>query len=194
MDGSILSFRKVSDFQLVLCYDIRLASEFTPQNQLKHEAETIMHQLMTFVHFTAVRIFRDIWSCLTLPGWQFYSFFYLLCVQDLYHELHALDRFEQDYQRKIQEEENPSTVQRGRYGWYCHSVLLVTFLISVPFVLRCGRYPRYLENWIKESEEACKKPKEKITLVSDLRRGKGCKLINQLYVERVSRLIYDYWT
>lgn len=63
----------------------RLASEFTPQKQLKQEAETIMHQLMTFVHFTA----------------------------DLYHELHALDRFEQDYQRKIQEEENPSTVQRG---------------------------------------------------------------------------------
>lgn len=69
MDGSILSFRKVSDFQLVLCYDIRLASEFTPQKQLKQEAETIMHQLMTFVHFTAVRIFReigDIRSCLTL--------------------------------------------------------------------------------------------------------------------------------
>ncbi|CAH8309287.1 unnamed protein product [Eruca vesicaria subsp. sativa] len=63
----------------------RLGSEFTPQKQLKQEAETIMHQLMTFVHFTA----------------------------DLYHELHALDRFEQDYQRKIQEEENPSTVQRG---------------------------------------------------------------------------------
>ncbi|CAN7093288.1 unnamed protein product [Brassica rapa subsp. narinosa] len=63
----------------------RLGSEFTPQKQLKQEAETIMHQLMTFVHFTA----------------------------DLYHELHALDRFEQDYQRKIQEEENSSTVQRG---------------------------------------------------------------------------------
>ncbi|KAJ0235495.1 Protein PSK SIMULATOR 1 [Hirschfeldia incana] len=63
----------------------RLGSEFTPQTQLRQEAETIMHQLMTFVHFTA----------------------------DLYHELHALDRFEQDYQRKVQEEENPSTVQRG---------------------------------------------------------------------------------
>ncbi|CAN8314217.1 unnamed protein product [Cochlearia groenlandica] len=56
----------------------RLGSEFTPQKHLKQEAETIMHQLMIFVHFTA----------------------------DLYHELHALDRFEQDYQRKIQEEEN----------------------------------------------------------------------------------------
>ncbi|AEE31697.1 unnamed protein product [Arabidopsis thaliana] len=63
----------------------RLGSEFTPQKHLKQEAETIMHQMMSFVHFTA----------------------------DLYHELHALDRFEQDYQRKIQEEENPSTAQRG---------------------------------------------------------------------------------
>lgn len=33
--------------------------------------------------------------------------------QELYHESHALDRFEQDYKRKLQEEENPSTAQRG---------------------------------------------------------------------------------
>lgn len=96
----------------------RLGSEFTPQKQLKQEAETIMHQLMTFVHFTAVRILVKIGPA-WLSGWQFHSFFKikkkknLLCFQDLYHELHALDRFEQDYQRKIQEEENPSTVQRG---------------------------------------------------------------------------------
>ncbi|KAJ4881431.1 hypothetical protein Rs2_38486 [Raphanus sativus] len=63
----------------------RLGSEFTPQQHLKQEAESIMHQLMTFVHFTA----------------------------ELYHELHSLDRFEQDYQRKIQEEANPNTAQRG---------------------------------------------------------------------------------
>jgi hypothetical protein len=46
----------------------RLGSEFTPQKHLKQEAETIMHQMMSFVHFTAVRIFMqncDIWSCLT---------------------------------------------------------------------------------------------------------------------------------
>lgn len=30
---------------------------------------------------------------------------------------------------------------------------------------RCRRYPRYLEDRIKESEEACKKLKEKISLV-----------------------------
>lgn len=55
----------------------------------------------------------DIRSCSTLLMATYSD--YLLCFQDLYHELHALDRFEQDYQRKIQEEENPSTAQRGRY-------------------------------------------------------------------------------
>ncbi|CAN1731218.1 Protein PSK SIMULATOR 1 [Linum perenne] len=34
-------------------------------------------------------------------------------MQELYHEMHALDRFEQDYQRKLQEDENSSTAQRG---------------------------------------------------------------------------------
>ncbi|CAK9140272.1 unnamed protein product, partial [Ilex paraguariensis] len=32
---------------------------------------------------------------------------------ELYHELHALDRFEQDYKRKLQEEDNLSAAQRG---------------------------------------------------------------------------------
>ncbi|MBA0624022.1 hypothetical protein Godav_009433, partial [Gossypium davidsonii] len=32
---------------------------------------------------------------------------------ELYHELHALDRFEQDYRRKLQEEDNSTAVQRG---------------------------------------------------------------------------------
>ncbi|XP_010530144.1 PREDICTED: uncharacterized protein LOC104806780 isoform X2 [Tarenaya hassleriana] len=63
----------------------RWGSELTPQKQLKQEAETTMHHLMTLVHYTA----------------------------DLYHELHALDRFEQDYRRKLQEKENPNTSQRG---------------------------------------------------------------------------------
>ncbi|KAI5312865.1 hypothetical protein L3X38_042039 [Prunus dulcis] len=32
---------------------------------------------------------------------------------ELYHELHALDRFEQDYRRKLQVEDNSNTTQRG---------------------------------------------------------------------------------
>ncbi|KNA12905.1 hypothetical protein SOVF_121420 isoform A [Spinacia oleracea] len=65
-------------------YFEKLASELTPQ-KLKEEAETIMQNLMTLVQNTA----------------------------ELYHESHALDRFEQDYRRKLQEEDNPSTAQRG---------------------------------------------------------------------------------
>ncbi|KAI8550854.1 hypothetical protein RHMOL_Rhmol06G0139600 [Rhododendron molle] len=38
------------------------------------------------------------------------SFYWL---QELYHELHALDRFEQDYRRKLQEEDNSNAAQRG---------------------------------------------------------------------------------
>ncbi|GMH00310.1 hypothetical protein Nepgr_002149 [Nepenthes gracilis] len=66
-------------------YFEKLASELTPQKQLKEEAEIVMQQLMGLVQYTA----------------------------ELYHEMHALDRFEQDYRRKLQEEDNPSTTQRG---------------------------------------------------------------------------------
>ncbi|CAH9136231.1 unnamed protein product [Cuscuta epithymum] len=62
-----------------------LESELTFNEQLKEEAEVEMHQLMTFVQHTA----------------------------ELYHELHALDRFEQDYRRKVQEDDNLSAAQRG---------------------------------------------------------------------------------
>ncbi|KAL6269530.1 hypothetical protein ACE6H2_026441 [Prunus campanulata] len=65
-------------------YFEKLGSEITPQRQLKDDAETVMQQLMTLVQNTA----------------------------ELYHELHALDRFEQDYRRKLQEEDNSNTTQR----------------------------------------------------------------------------------
>eukprot|EP00262_Sarcandra_glabra_P011508 TRINITY_DN2774_c0_g1_i1.p1 TRINITY_DN2774_c0_g1~~TRINITY_DN2774_c0_g1_i1.p1 ORF type:complete len:515 (-),score=85.90 TRINITY_DN2774_c0_g1_i1:335-1717(-) len=66
-------------------YFEKLGSELAPQKQLKEEAEGVMQHLMTLVQYTA----------------------------ELYHELHALDRFEQDYRRKHQEEENSNAVQRG---------------------------------------------------------------------------------
>ncbi|RWV97632.1 hypothetical protein GW17_00039568 [Ensete ventricosum] len=66
-------------------YFDKLASELTPQNQLKEVAKTAMEQLMTFAQYTA----------------------------ELYHELHALDRFGQDYRRKNQEEGCTGGVQRG---------------------------------------------------------------------------------
>lgn len=66
-------------------YFEKLVTELTPLKQLKEEAGTEIQQLMTMVQYTA----------------------------ELYHEFHALDRFEQDCRRKAQEEENSNTGQRG---------------------------------------------------------------------------------
>lgn len=66
-------------------YFEKMSSEFGIQKQLKEQAETVMQHLMAMVQYTA----------------------------ELYHELHALDRFEQDYRRKLQEEDNSSATQRG---------------------------------------------------------------------------------
>ncbi|KVH98621.1 Protein of unknown function DUF3475 [Cynara cardunculus var. scolymus] len=66
-------------------YFEKLGSELNPQKQLKEEAETIMEHLKNLVQYTA----------------------------ELYHELHALDRFEQDFRRKQLEEDNPNAPPRG---------------------------------------------------------------------------------
>lgn len=66
-------------------YFEKISRDLTPQKQLKEEAETVMQQLMTLVQYTA----------------------------ELYHELHSLDRFEQDYHRKRLEEEISSSTQKG---------------------------------------------------------------------------------
>ncbi|KAH1112389.1 hypothetical protein AAZX31_04G188600 [Glycine max] len=63
-------------------YFEKVSKELNGQRLSRDEAEAIMQQLMTLVQFTA----------------------------ELYHELHALDRFEQDIQRKGEEEEGD---QRG---------------------------------------------------------------------------------
>ncbi|XP_010272497.1 PREDICTED: uncharacterized protein LOC104608266 isoform X3 [Nelumbo nucifera] len=65
-------------------YFEKLGTELIPQRQLKKEAPGVVQQLMTLVQYTA----------------------------ELYHELHALDRFQQDYRRKLQEEDNSSIAQR----------------------------------------------------------------------------------
>ncbi|KAG9136473.1 hypothetical protein Leryth_018952 [Lithospermum erythrorhizon] len=66
-------------------YFEKLESELSPHRQLKEEALTVMNQLMNMVQYTA----------------------------ELYHEMHALDRFQQDYNRKLQEEDNSSATPRG---------------------------------------------------------------------------------
>ncbi|XP_066379344.1 protein PSK SIMULATOR 1-like isoform X2 [Miscanthus floridulus] len=66
-------------------YFSKLGSEITPQPELKEMAKADMQQLMALVRHTG----------------------------DLYHELHALDRFEQDYSRKLEEEKRSVTFERG---------------------------------------------------------------------------------
>ncbi|CAL4968854.1 unnamed protein product [Urochloa decumbens] len=66
-------------------YFSKLESEITPQPELRDMAKADMQQLMTLVRYTG----------------------------DLYHELHALDRFEQDYRRKLEEEKRSVTFERG---------------------------------------------------------------------------------
>ncbi|KAJ0040918.1 hypothetical protein Pint_27467 [Pistacia integerrima] len=66
-------------------YFEKISRELIPQTQLQEEAELVMEQLMTLVQNTA----------------------------ELYHELQVLDRFEQDYQRKRQEEDNSGGTQKG---------------------------------------------------------------------------------
>ncbi|MCD9641618.1 DNAJ domain protein, partial [Datura stramonium] len=66
-------------------YFEKLESELTPHKNLKDDAEAVMMQLMILVQYTA----------------------------DLYHEFHALDRFEQDYRRKAQEDDTSNATQRG---------------------------------------------------------------------------------
>ncbi|XP_028763951.1 uncharacterized protein LOC114722161 isoform X2 [Neltuma alba] len=66
-------------------YFEKLRSELAPQRLSKEDAEIVMQQLMTLVQHTA----------------------------ELYHELHALDRFDH-YQHKLQEEDNSSAAQKGK--------------------------------------------------------------------------------
>lgn len=65
-------------------YFQKLSSDLTPQEQLKEEVETTMQHLIHLAQSTS----------------------------ELYHEFHALDRFELDYRRKFQEEESLPAARR----------------------------------------------------------------------------------
>ncbi|KAI5336015.1 hypothetical protein L3X38_026149 [Prunus dulcis] len=66
-------------------YFDKISRQLTPQKHLTDDANSIIQQLMTLVQ----------------------------CTAELYHEFHSLDRFEQDYDRKCQEEDNSLSTQRG---------------------------------------------------------------------------------
>ncbi|CAN8303844.1 unnamed protein product [Cochlearia groenlandica] len=66
-------------------YFEKLDTEYSPQRLLKDEADARMHELVTLARFTS----------------------------ELYQELQALDRFEQDYRRKLVEVESLNLPRRG---------------------------------------------------------------------------------
>ncbi|XP_022750863.1 uncharacterized protein LOC111299724 isoform X1 [Durio zibethinus] len=66
-------------------YFEKISRELTPQKQMKEEAELVREQLMISVQHTA----------------------------ELYQELQVLDKFEQDYLRKCQEEDNSAAPLKG---------------------------------------------------------------------------------
>ncbi|MBA0822359.1 hypothetical protein Goarm_019165 [Gossypium armourianum] len=68
-------------------YFEKISRELSPQKQLKEEAELLVEQLMISVQYTA----------------------------ELYQELQILDKFEQDYLRKRQEEDNSAGTQKGDF-------------------------------------------------------------------------------
>ncbi|KAL6010323.1 hypothetical protein ACLOJK_000754 [Asimina triloba] len=90
---------------------IRLDSVTAPQRQLKEEVEEIMQQLLTLAQHTALYQ----WKSGTLKNAEMYILKGSCHVQDLelYHESNTLDRFDQDYQRKLQEEESLNFYHKG---------------------------------------------------------------------------------
>ncbi|KAG8074602.1 hypothetical protein GUJ93_ZPchr0006g45820 [Zizania palustris] len=65
-------------------YFDKLTTDYTPQDHSKEQMEMTVHQLVNLAQHTS----------------------------ELYHELHALDRFEQDFQRKFREDESAPAARR----------------------------------------------------------------------------------
>ncbi|CAI0421903.1 unnamed protein product [Linum tenue] len=69
----------------IFAADKRISKEFAPQRQLQDEAESVMEVLMILVQNTA----------------------------ELYQELQLLDKLDQEYQRKLSEDDKPGKGQKG---------------------------------------------------------------------------------
>lgn len=129
-----------------------------------------------------------------------YPSFKIICLflKELYHELHALDRFELDYRRMSKEESNLTATQRGKsfFFWFniygilsnlCMRILLVVILFPLLnlFHIILHNYIctfswfDYASRWTSSNnkarsekpKEAGKKFEEKVTLGQEFRRG-----------------------
>ncbi|KAL5225745.1 hypothetical protein ABZP36_012384 [Zizania latifolia] len=84
-DGvQILVSSNSSELLYIAYVDKRLTTDYTPQDHSKEQMETTIQRLVNLAQNTS----------------------------DLYHELHALDRFEQDFQRKFHEDESVPAARR----------------------------------------------------------------------------------
>jgi hypothetical protein len=69
---------------------------------------------MCFSFFWTINVFiKYLYPVILFSIWILFNFIFWWS-QELYHELHALDRFAQDYQHKRDEEDNPSAAHSGK--------------------------------------------------------------------------------
>ncbi|KAK4761008.1 hypothetical protein SAY87_005901 [Trapa incisa] len=98
-------------------YFEKISKELTPRDQLKKEAEIVLQQLMILVQYTA----------------------------ELYQELHALDRLEQNYHQKRLEDEISSSAQNGYYGIFILRSELKSQRKQVKYLKKKSLWSRSLE-------------------------------------------------
>ncbi|KAJ6736399.1 hypothetical protein OIU85_018584 [Salix viminalis] len=102
---------------------IRLDSEYSNEKQNRTEAEVTMQELTTLVQNTSYAMLDPCERC----SFGFNSFTALNCdaeqFAELYHELNALDRFEQDYRRKVEEVQSLNLSVKGESITILHSEL-----------------------------------------------------------------------
>lgn len=107
----------------------RLGYTPDPHRKLKEDINATMQPLITSVQYTAVSTMFRLSTQIFIPSQYFFSFISLIHTQqELYHELNTLDRFDQDYRRKV-EEERSNSVQKGtRFHIRCVSCSQQIFL------------------------------------------------------------------
>lgn len=97
----------------------RLELESEPQKQLKETAIAEMQKLMNLVQRTTVStvlLSKDIFKRRISVIWFHLPLAFLF--QDLYHELHALDRFEQEYRSRLNGKGTTDRFEKGRLPIY----------------------------------------------------------------------------
>ncbi|KAF8377818.1 hypothetical protein HHK36_031203 [Tetracentron sinense] len=137
-------------------YFQKLDSDLTTHKLLKEEAEMTMQELITLAQHTS----------------------------ELYHELHALDRFEQDYRRKLEEVESLHLPRRGESLMILHSELK-----------HQKKLVRSLEKkslWSKSLEEVTEKLVDVVTFIHqeilEAFGNNGTALVRQYSIHNPQRL------